>query len=340
METLTLIEPGRMLLTQTEAPDRPPAGHAVVRVLRVGVCGTDLHAFRGRQPFFTYPRVLGHELGVEVVALASDVPPSELAIGDRCAVEPYLNCGACIACRRGTPNCCVHLRVLGVHVDGGMREFITVPAHKLHRSNVLSFDQLALIETLAIGAHAVDRAAVVAGETVLVIGAGPIGLTVIQFALTAGARVIALDLDARRLAFCQRQLGVEFVVPGGDGAMAEVRAITDDDLPVAVFDATGNLASMTEAFGYVAHGGRLVFVGLVQGDVSFHDPEFHRQELTLLASRNATTADFRRIIGLAETGQVDPAGGITHRVPFASAAAQFPDWVRPESGVIKALMTR
>src|SRR6185295_1302162 len=150
---------------------------------------------RGEQPFFSYPRILGHELGVEVVGLAPDAK-STLALGDRCAVEPYLDCGTCIACRRGSPNACTSLQVLGVHIDGGMREYLAVPTVKLLRSAALSFDQLALVETLGIGAHAVSRARVVADEWALVIGAGPIGLAVMQFARLAGARVIALDLDA------------------------------------------------------------------------------------------------------------------------------------------------
>src|SRR5688572_16059891 len=133
MQTLILAEPGRFTMTSTEPPREPPPGHALVRVRRIGVCGTDLHAYRGQQPFFTYPRILGHELGVEVVAMAPDAA-SDLAPGDRCAVEPYLDCGTCIACQHGRTNACTSLRVLGVHIDGGMREYISVPATKLHHS--------------------------------------------------------------------------------------------------------------------------------------------------------------------------------------------------------------
>jgi 2-desacetyl-2-hydroxyethyl bacteriochlorophyllide A dehydrogenase len=338
LQTIILNEPGRFELIDTVPPSEPPLGHVLVRVHRIGVCGTDLHAFRGEQPFFTYPRILGHELGVEVVALAPDVA-LELAPGDRCAVEPYLNCGACIACRAGKINCCVQLQVLGVHIDGGMREQIVVPAAKLHRSAALSFEQLALVETLGIGAHAVGRAQIRSDEWALVIGAGPIGLTVMQFARLAGARVIALDLDLGRLEFCRRQLGVEQTVMSGEGALETIRELTDGDLPTVVFDATGSSRSMHVAFHYVANGGRLVFVGLFQGDVTFHDPEFHRRELTLLASRNATGAELRRIIGLIECGQIDTLPWITHRAPLTEAPTQFPSWLRRETGVIKAMLT-
>jgi 2-desacetyl-2-hydroxyethyl bacteriochlorophyllide A dehydrogenase len=250
-----------------------------------------------------------------------------------------MDCGTCIACRRGNPNACTSLRVLGVHIDGGMRQYITVPALKLHRSAALSFDQLALVETLGIGAHAVRRAQVAADEWVLVIGAGPIGLTVMQFARLAGARVIALDLDEHRLEFCRAHLGIEYTVAGGEAALARIHELTAGDLPTVVFDATGSQRSMNGAFQYVAHGGRLVFVGLFKGDVTFHDPEFHRRELTLLASRNATAADLQRIIGLIEVGRIDITPWITHRATLAEAAAQFPSWLQRESGVIKAVIT-
>jgi 2-desacetyl-2-hydroxyethyl bacteriochlorophyllide A dehydrogenase len=338
MQTIILAEPGRFELADTELPREPPPGHALVRVHRIGVCGTDLHAFRGKQPFFSYPRILGHELGVEVVALAPDVA-GELTPGDRCAVEPYLNCGACVACRAGKTNCCMKLQVLGVHTDGGMREQIVVPAAKLHRSATLSFEQLALVETLGIGAHAVGRAQAHAGEWALVIGAGPIGLTVMQFALLAGARVIALDLELGRLEFCRKQLGVEHTIAADEGALGAIRELTDGELPTLVFDATGSSQSMHGAFQYVANGGRLVFVGLFQGDVTFHDPEFHRRELTLLSSRNATSGELRRIVGLIEGQQIDTTPWITHRAPLVEAPAGFPSWIQRETGVIKAMLT-
>jgi len=337
MKTILLAEPGCLQLTHTAPPDAPASGQAIVRVRRIGVCGTDLHAFKGDQPFFSYPRILGHELGVEVIALAPDATDT-LAVGDRCAVEPYLNCGTCIACRRGKTNCCVRLQVLGVHTDGGMRECFAVPAGKLHRSNTLSFDQLALVETLSIGAHAVERARIEPGEYALVIGAGPIGLTAMRFAQAAGAQVIAMDLDAHRLAFCRQHLDVAHTITAGPSAPDQAREITGGDLPTVVFDATGNPASMHGAFSYVAPGGRLVFVGLFQGDVTFHDPEFHRREITLLASRNATAADLRRVIKLLEAGRIDLRLWITHRATLADAVSQFPSWLRPESRVIKAMI--
>lgn len=337
MHQLTLVEPGRLVAGRAPEPDPPPPGHALVRVHRIGVCGTDIHAFNGRQPFFSYPRVLGHELGVEIVALGSN--ETNHSVGDRCSVEPYLNCGTCIACRRARGNCCTGMRVIGVHIDGGHREYFTLPVNKLHPSEKLSYDQLALVEPLGIGAHAVDRAGLAANESVLVIGAGPIGLAVVQFALASGARVIVMDVNETRLGFCRNVLGVDATVVAGNGGELEIlRDLTNGDLPTAVFDATGNARSMMASFDYPAHGGRLVFVGLFQGDVTFNDPDFHKRELTLMASRNARPEDFSRIIRLIGDGAIDTSPWITHRSPFLAVPDVFPDWVKPESGVLKAMI--
>lgn len=338
MQALVLQKPGEFLFQSLPEPASPAPDEALVRIHRVGVCGTDLHAFAGRQPFFTYPRILGHELGVEVLAIGSKV--THVQPGDRCAVEPYLNCGHCIACRQGKPNCCRSLQVLGVHTDGGHRARMLVPAAKLHPSSKLNYDQLALVETLGIGAHAVDRAQLKAGESVAVIGAGPIGLAVMQFAKAAGARVVAVDISATRLDFCRAQLGVDDLVDANIANVTEqLEALTDGDLPTAVFDATGNPKSMQDSFVYPAPGGRLIFVGLVQADISFHDPHFHRRELTLLATRNALPAEFTGIIAQIERGLIDTGPWITHRAALPEVPAHFASWARPATGVIKAMIT-
>jgi 2-desacetyl-2-hydroxyethyl bacteriochlorophyllide A dehydrogenase len=338
MKAIRLEEPRRLALLSADEPGPSlKPDEALVRVRRIGVCGTDVHAFNGNQPFFSYPRILGHELGVVVTAVGSS--SENVQPGDQCSVEPYLNCGHCIACRSGKPNCCVSLQVLGVHTDGGMRESIVVPARKLHPSAHLKLDQLALIETLAIGCHAVDRARVEAGEFALVVGVGPIGLTVVQFAIEAGAHVIVLDINRKRLEFCQEKLGAPFAINAAvENPLEALKRITAGDLPTVVFDATGNPKSMMEAFSYLANGGRLAFVGLFQGEVTFNDPEFHRRELTVLSSRNARSNDFTRIIGLVESGRIDTDPWITHRASFAEVITEFPLWTSPETGVLKAMI--
>ena len=338
MKAVVLERPGQLRFTDTASPDRPEPDTALVRIRRVGICGTDLHAYKGDQPFFEYPRILGHELGVEVVDVLHGAPRDALAVGDRCAVEPYLNCGRCGACRRGKPHCCDHLRVIGVHLDGGMREYMTVPVSKLHRSPTLSYDQLALVEMLCIGRHAVARAELASEEPVLVIGAGPIGLSVVQSAQLVGANVVVMEVHRHRARFCRDHLGIDALIDGTMDPLPQLRAVLRGDLPTTVFDATGNPRSMTAAFEYVAHGGKLVFVGFIQGDIAFRSSEFHRRETTLFGSRNATTADFVDIIRQLEAGVIDLTQWITHRASPAGIAEAFPDWLDPSNDVVKAML--
>jgi len=339
MKVIRLEEPGRFALLSAKQPAVASIqpDEAMVRVHRVGVCGTDIHAFKGRQPFFNYPRVLGHELGVEVIEVGASV--KNVKPGDLCAVEPYFHCRRCIACRRGKPNCCVDLQVLGVHVDGGMREIVVVPSEKLHPSGKLLPDQLALVETLAIGCHAVKRAQPVAREFVLVVGIGPIGLGVVLFAVKAGAEVIVLDLDPKRLEFCRTRFGVAHLInASSEDPLQTLGQITGGDLPTAVFDATGNPQSMAGAFQYPAHGGRVILVGLFSGDITFNDPNFHRRELTLLASRNALSEDFTSVMNLLETGAIDIMPWITHRSRLDGVLREFPNWTQSNAGVLKAMI--
>lgn len=336
MKTIVLNQPEQFELTQTVEPGDPGPGEAVVRVHRIGVCGTDLHAYRGKQPFFSYPRILGHELGVEIVAISEN--DRGLKVGDRCSVEPYLNCGHCIACRRGKTNCCATLKVLGVSTDGGMREYITLPVNKLHKSDTLALEQLALVETLCIGAHAVRRAQPDSDEVALVIGAGPIGLTVIEALKPLTSNIMVMDVNESRLEFCRQELEVNYTVNAADNSRARVEALTNGDMPTLVFDATGSPASMMQSFNYVANGSKLVFVGLFQGDVTFNDPEFHRHEITLMSSRNATAEDFEKVIGQLESGVIDTRPWITHRASFENLIGEFPSWLNPATGVIKAMV--
>lgn len=334
MLSIVLEKPGTF--SAIDRPEPAPApGTALVRVHRIGICGTDLHAFAGKQPFFTYPRVLGHELGVEVLDPGDD--PQGLKVGDRCSVEPYLNCGHCIACRHGKPNCCTTLQVMGVHTDGGMTRLLRVPARKLHKSDQLDYEQLALVETLVIGAHAVERARLTKEDFVLVIGAGPIGLSVIQFAKVSGATLAVMDVSETRLEFC-RNLDVGHTLKPGATVIDELKQIGGGDLPTCVIDATGNPRSMAGAFELPAHGGRIVFVGLFQGDVTFNDPNFHRRELTVMASRNALPGTFREVIRLVEEGKVDTRPWITHRFKLAETTEHFPLHIAGNPSVLKAMI--
>ena len=335
MKAIQLEKPEHFRLIDVPEPDAPGGGEALVRVHRVGICGTDFSGYLGKMPFYSYPRIPGHELGVEVVAVGPDV--TNVRAGDRCSVEPYINCERCYACARGHSNCCENLQVLGVHTDGGLRPQFVVPARKLHVSTKLTLEQLALVETLAIGAHAVARGNCQAGEVTLVIGAGPIGLSVIEFVKLSGARTIVFDVNEQRLAFCRDTMGVE-TIPVKGSEIEALHKTTNGRLAHVVIDATGNNKSMSQALQYVGFAGRLVFVGITTQEVSFGHPLMHRREMTLLASRNALPGDFTRIIGLIEEGRIDTRPWITHQTGFNDMIGTFPRWLQPETRVIKAIV--
>lgn len=340
MKAIQLEEPKHFRHIDIAEPLQPGPKEALLRIHRIGICGTDISGYLGKMPFFSYPRIPGHELGVEVLAVGEGV--SHVKAGDRCSVEPYLNCGHCYSCRRGFTNCCETNKTLGVMCDGGMCERMVLPARKLHPSATLSYEQLALVETLAIGCHAVNRGAPKATEHVLVIGAGPIGLSVIEFARLSGAKTVVMDMNEQRLAFVREKLGVpNTILAKGDGQeINRLAEMTTGQLADVVVDATGSNKSMAQALNYCAFKGRLVYVGITQSEISFaHAPALHRRELDIRASRNALPEDFTRIIGLIERGEIDTKRWITHHATFADMVDVFPSWTLPETGVIKAVVS-
>ena len=336
MQAIELSKPQTFRMIEIPEPAEPGPGEVLVRTHRCGICGTDISGYLGKMPFFEYPRIPGHELGVEVLRIGEGV--TNVSVGDCCSVEPYMHCGRCYACRQGAINCCEHLKVIGVMIDGGLRPRFLVRAEKLHRSSQLSFDQLALVETLAIGCHAADRGSVGQGDTCLVIGAGPIGLATLEFVRLRGAQPIVLDLDAQRLAFCRNRLGIAHTFVPGDDLELQLKSCCAGHLPDIVIDATGSHASMSKSFSLVAPTGRLVFVGLTTDEVVFRHPVFHRPEGTLLCSRNALPKDFQKIIVWIEDGRIDTSPWITHKIPFGEVARQFPQIIRPEAKAIKAMI--
>lgn len=335
MRAIVCEEMDRLVLKELPQPERAEE-EALVAIRRIGICGTDLHAYKGNQPFFTYPRVLGHELA----GIIEEIGPNEAGLksGDQVSIIPYLHCGHCVACRSGKTNCCVSMQVMGVHVDGGMRERITVPISHLLKAEGLTLDETAMVEPLSIGAHAVRRAALQPGERVVVIGAGPIGLGVMAFAKQAGAYVIAVDRNLDRLELSRSWAGVDEIVQADDMAIQRVSEITGGDYATAVFDATGNVHSMNGAISYVAHGGQLIFVGLVKADITFHDPEFHKREMSMLGSRNATRQDFEQVLTTLRDKRLTMDGYITHRTPFDELPNAMDTWLLPESQVVKAIV--
>ena len=335
MKTLVCIKPGKLEYRVCEKPVIT-RGNAIIKIKRVGICGTDLHAFEGTQPFFEYPRILGHELAGELVEI--DDAPGFIQ-GEKVTFIPYFNCGICIACRNGKPNCCVRLQVCGVHIDGGMAEYLSVPSYSLVHGEGLSYDDLAFVEPLAIGAHGVARAEIKNGEFVLITGAGPIGLGAIEFSNIAGAKVIVMDVNDARLGFCKEHLQVHYILNALNKNITEqLKDITGGEMPAVIIDATGNQKAINNAFQYLAHGGRFVLIGLQRGDINFNHPEFHKREATLMSSRNATRSDFEQVILNITNGWIKPEKYISHRVHFDNVKNEFKSWLNPATGVIKAMV--
>ena len=334
MLTVVCTSPLNLLAQDRPRPDRA-AGEVLLRVRRVGVCGTDLHIFTGDQPYLSYPRVMGHEIAATVEEADGD---SGLAPGDPVYVMPYLSCGTCIACRKGRTNCCARLEVLGVHRDGAFTEYLAVPRGFVHRAEGITLDQAAMLEFLAIGAHAARRGEVADGQRVLVVGIGPIGLATALFATLRGGRVTALDARIDRLAVALNDVGVASTVPLGPGDEAELARLTDGEFFDVVFDATGSAAAMERGLRFVAHGGRYVLVSIVPGDIRFSDPEFHKRETTLCASRNATAEDFRTVLEAMRNGDIPDRALATHRLALADVPNGFARLLEPDAHVIKAIV--
>lgn len=336
MKYIVCQEPGKFLLKEKEAPIRK-VGEALLRMTRIGICGTDLHAYQGNQPFFTYPRILGHELAATIL----EIEPNKkgLKVGDKVIIMPYISCQKCIACRKGKPNCCTDIQVIGVHRDGGMQEMMSLPIDILIPAGNLPDEAIALVEPLAIGAHSIRRANIQKGETVLVIGCGPIGLGILKQAQLVGNKVIAMDFNKERLAFVQKEMGIGNTVNVLDKPMEKILAINNRELPTIVIDATGNKKALETGIAYMAHGGKYVLVGLFKGDLSFNHPFIHSKETTLLCSRNATMEDMLKVKEILENGQFPVDAYITHTVPFSTMIDSFDDWIKPETGVIKAMVS-
>lgn len=336
MQFIVCQEPGDFQLGQKEQPVATK-GEALLKVHRVGICGTDLHAYAGNQAFFSYPRILGHELSAEVLEIGEN--EQGLASGDRVIIMPYLSCGTCIACRHGKTNCCTNIRVLGVHTDGGMQEIITLPTDVLIPAGKLSHDEIAIVEPLAIGAHALRRADVKAGETIVIVGCGPIGIGMMALAKIVGCTIIALDTNQQRLDFVRDEIGVDHAINVLENPVEQVATITNGDLATAVFDATGSKRALESGPDYMSHGGRYVLVGLSKGELTFTHPKIHAKETTLMCSRNATFDDFRWVKETLESGKFPTGKFITHSVPFTEMIANFDSWLQPETGVIKAMVS-
>lgn len=335
MKTLVIAEPRKMVWATRESPT-PAAGEALIKILTAGICGTDIHAWAGNQPFFSYPRILGHELCAEVVALGSGT--CGFTPGQRVALIPYLACQRCDACQSGKTNCCEKISVIGVHQDGGFCEYLNVPVSNLLAVDDVAPEAAALIEPFAISAHAVRRAGIIADEHVLVVGAGPIGLGVAAIAATSGAKVVVADTSEFRRQHVKDKLGLVALHPADDGFYDALREQFNGRLALKVIDATGSPTAMNNAVNLMRHGGTIVYVGLHKGDLVIPDSEFHKKETTLMGSRNATREDFDHVRALMASGKLHAGMMLNKHFAFSTLAETFEPQVINNRELIKGVI--
>ncbi|EKN01350.1 MULTISPECIES: zinc-binding alcohol dehydrogenase family protein [unclassified Acidocella] len=329
MQRGVCVEPHRFELWPSPLPLSAPAGWALVDIAAMGVCGTDYHIFEGKHPYLEYPRVIGHELSGRLVEGCGGMAKGTLVV-----VNPYLACGECRACRNNKPNCCTRIEVLGVHRDGGLCARIAVPQGNLYPADGLTETQAAMVEFLAIGAHAVARAGDIFGSRTLITGAGPIGLGAALFARLAGADVHLLDISAKRLQKVGETFGFTHLHHGATHLLQGERADGFD----VIFDATGNAQAIEAGFAFLAHGGTYVLISVVKDRISFNDPEFHKREARLIGSRNALKEDFMRVIAAIRAGQIDTSALLSEELHINELAARLPLLAKDREDLIKAIV--
>ncbi len=334
MKVLICTEPGKMEYDERPVPE--PAAHEVLlKINTIGICGTDLHAYNGHQPFFTYPRILGHEISASV---ADANGHEQFVVGEAVTIMPYFYCGNCYSCRQFKTNCCSNLKVAGVHIDGGMQEFYCVPASSVFKDTGLPNERLATVEPFAIGEHALNQAGVFSGSRILILGAGPIGIGIALLALYRKAEVIIADPDAYRLTLCRNIKGLTIIDMQKENPKEKLMELTQGDGAAFVFEASGNIRAIESTSELIAHGGKIILVGLQKQAFSFNHPDFHKKEITLMSSRNAVPADFFNVVSYFREPNTSGFQYITHRIEFDKAASWFMDTNAEKNKIIKAII--
>jgi threonine dehydrogenase-like Zn-dependent dehydrogenase len=333
MRTLVIDQPGQVSYGEKPRPS-PAPGEVLLRIRRLGFCGTDLSTFRGANPLVTYPRVPGHEIAAVIEAVTSGVP-EVLTPGQEVTVLPYTACGRCPSCRAGRTNACRHNRTLGVQQEGAFAEYLAVPWEKVVAAPLATRD-LALVEPLAVGFHAAARGRVVARDTVVVFGCGMIGLGAIAAAgLQRGATVIAVDLEDDKLALARRAGATHVINSRTEPLHERLLALTQEEGPDVVIEAVGTPATFQAAVAEVAYAGRVVYIGYAKAPVSYETKYFILKELDILGSRNSTPEDFQAVIRLLQGGRYPSADTVTRTVPFGEAAAALRDWAERPGAITK-----
>lgn len=336
MKALLIEGTGRTGLHEVEDRD-PGEGEVLVGIRHVGLCGSDLNTFRGLNPLVQLPRIPGHEIGGEILKVGANVP-ARLAPGTPVTVLPYTSCGTCSSCRKGRTNACRYNRTLGVQQDGGLKERLVVPHEKIVPVETIAPRHLALIEPLSVGFHAVERGRVEAGDKVLVLGCGMIGMGALLGAARKGAEVSVLDIAADKLALA-RELGAAHTIdPSAGDAAGQVERRTNGDGYDVVIEAVGVPETFTQAIDFACFAGRVVYIGYCKAPVSYKTQLFNLKELDIMGSRNATLDDFGRVIACLEEMGDGADRLVTTTFPFAKAAEALPYWEANRATELKIMV--
>jgi 2-desacetyl-2-hydroxyethyl bacteriochlorophyllide A dehydrogenase len=336
MKQVTLIKPYEFEERDVEIPILKK-GELLVQIKNIGICGTDIQAFHGNQPYFTYPRVLGHELSGIIVDAKIE---NKSLLGKPVSVLPYLSCGKCNSCLKGKTNCCANLHVMGVHVDGGFREYVSVPVDNIMVGREeTDLEHLSMVEPLSISYHGIMRADILENDWVIIFGAGPIGIGALMFAKSKTNNIILIDINKNRITYCKSILGIEHSFNGNDETLfEEIKELTNGHFADIVIDATGNKKSIQQQLRFLGHGGKWILIGLQREDLHINHPEFHKREATLMSSRNATKHDFKQVMDKIDNKEIDPALLITHTLDFEEVVNSFSSFIVDQTlikGIIK-----
>jgi threonine dehydrogenase-like Zn-dependent dehydrogenase len=328
MKALVLQGPGHATIAEVGEPGRTGQDEVLLQVRRIGLCGSDLNSYRGRNPLVTYPRILGHEIAATVAELNPRHP--EWQPGMAVTMSPYTNCGRCASCLRGRPNACQFNQTLGVQRDGALTEFISMPAGRLYRAD-LSLRELCLVEPLTVGFHAAARGRVAAGEVVAVFGCGGVGLGAVSGAAFRGATVIAIDVDDGKLATARKAGAAHGINTTAADLHGQLADLTNGRGPDVCIEAIGLPQTFRAAVEEVAFTGRVVYIGYAKEQVAYETRLFVQKELDILGSRNAQPEDFRDVIRMLEAKQFPVEDAITHTISLADAPDIFAEWDREPS---------
>jgi threonine dehydrogenase-like Zn-dependent dehydrogenase len=335
MKALFLTAIGQTELRTIEQPI-PGPNEVLLKIGMVGFCGGDLNGFKGLFELQEYPTILGHEVGATIEQMGSEVPTT-FKVGNKVTVYPYLNCGKCISCRKGRKNACQDNKTMGVRRPGAMTQYITIPWQDLFVSAQLSLKELALVEPLTVGFHAVARGRVSSQDRVAVIGCGIVGMGALAAAVNRGAEVIAIDIDDTKMDLVKK-IGVKHTINTSKENLHEtLMRITNGDGPDVIIEAVGNATTYLTAVEEVAYTGRVVCIGYAKMPVTFNTGIFVRKEIEILGSRNCTN-EFPEVIAYLEAGKFPVQEVISKLVSLEEAGAALADWAKDPKGITKIMI--